>query len=166
MPQIAQLGEDSWYLLSQLFWLLVVFGGIYVVIGRGMLPKIEATVDLRDRKIADDLAAAKAAHADADALDAQYRATLDSSRAEAATAVQAAKDSAAREAEKKLAKTDADLAAKLSAAETALGEAKTSALAEVEAVAAEAAADIVARLTGAKVSAAEAGKAVKAVMHD
>jgi F-type H+-transporting ATPase subunit b len=165
MPQIAQLSEDSWYLLSQIFWLLVVFGGIYFVIGRGMLPKIEATVDLRDRKIADDLAAAKAAHGAADALEEQYRVTLDASRADAAKAVQAAKDSAARDAEKKLAKTDAELAAKLAAAETALGDAKTSALVEIEAVAAEAAGDIVARLTGAKVSAAEAGQAVKAVMH-
>ena len=52
MPQIAQLTADNWYLASQLFWLLVVFAGIYVVIGRGMLPKIEATVDARDRKVA------------------------------------------------------------------------------------------------------------------
>ena len=53
MPQIAQLTADNWYLASQLFWLLVVFAGIYAVIGRGMLPKIEATVDARDRKVAD-----------------------------------------------------------------------------------------------------------------
>ncbi len=51
MPQIAQLTADNWYLASQLFWLLVVFAGIYIVIGRGMLPKIEATVDARDRKV-------------------------------------------------------------------------------------------------------------------
>jgi F-type H+-transporting ATPase subunit b len=165
MPQIAQLTEDGWYLLSQIFWLLIVFGGIYVVIGRGMLPKIEATVDLRDRKIADDLAAAKAAHAGADTLDAQYRATLEASRAEAQKAVQAAKDKAARDAEKKLAKADADVAAKLAAAEAELNVAKSSAMAEIEAVAADAARDLVARLSGAKVSPAEADKAVKAVIH-
>jgi F-type H+-transporting ATPase subunit b len=165
MPQIAQLTEDSWYLLSQIFWLLIVFGGIYVVIGRGMLPKIEATVDLRDRKIADDLAAAKAAHAGADTLDEQYRTTLEASRAEAQKSVQVAKDKAARDAEKKLAKADADVAAKLAAAEADLGAAKTSAMAEIEAVAADAARDLVARLSGTSVSAAEAGKAVKAALN-
>jgi F-type H+-transporting ATPase subunit b len=165
MPQIAQLTEDGWYLLSQIFWLLVVFGGIYVFIGRGMLPKIEATVDQRDRKIADDLAAAKAAHGDADTLDEQYRTTLDASRAEAQKAVQAAKDQAAKDAEKKLAKADSDLNAKLAEAEAALGTAKSSAMAEIEAVAADAARDLVARLSGANVTAAEAGKAVKAVIN-
>lgn len=165
MPQIAQLTDDGWYLLSQIFWLLVVFGGIYFVIGRGMLPKIEATVDLRDRKISDDLAAAKAAHGAVDVLDEQYRTTLEASRAEAQKAVQSAKDKAARDAEKKLAKADSELGERLTAAETALGAAKTSAMAEIEAVAADAARDLVARLSGTNVTAAEAGKAVKAVIH-
>lgn len=165
MPQIAQLTEDSWYLLSQIFWLLIVFGGIYFVIGRGMLPKIEATVDKRDRKIADDLAAAKAAHGNVDALDDQYRVTLEASRAEAQKAVQAAKDKAARDAEKKLAKADAEVAAKLTAAEADLNAAKTSAMAEIQAVASEAARDMVARLSGSSVTAAEADKAVKAVIN-
>lgn len=165
MPQIAQLSEDSWYLLSQMFWLLIVFGGIYFVIGRGMLPKIEATVDVRDRKIADDLAAAKAAHAAADALDASHRETLERSRNESQKAVQSAKAGAAREAEKKIAIADAELAEKLDAAETALGQAKSSAMAEIEAVASDAARDLVAALSGIKVTAAEADKAVKAVIH-
>lgn len=165
MPQIAQLTEDSWYLLSQMFWLLIVFGGIYFVIGRGMLPKIEATVDLRDRKIADDIAAAKAAHAEADALDGRYSASLEASRADAQKALHLTKDKAARDAEKKLAKADADMATKMLAAETAIGEAKRSAMSEIEAVAGEAARDLVARLSNAKVSAAEADKAVKAVLN-
>lgn len=165
MPQIAQLSEDSWYLLSQLFWLFVVFGGIYFVIGRGMFPKIEATVDMRDRKIADDLAAAKAAHLAADQLDQDYRVTSETQRAEAQKAISAAKDRAAKDSEKKLAKTDAEISTKLAAAETALGEAKSSALTEIQSVAAEAARDMVTLLSGTKVSAAEADKAVKAILN-
>lgn len=165
MPQIAQFTEDSWYLFSQLFWLLIVFGGIYVVIGRGMLPKIEATIDARDRKISDDLAAAKAAHAGADKLEDDYRLRLEASRADAQKAVQEAKGKAARDAEKRLAKVDGELGKKLAAAEKAVGEALSSAMAEIEAVAADAALDLVTRLSGAKVSAAEARQAVKAVFH-
>src|SRR3546814_14103465 len=62
MPQINQLAEN-WYLASQLFWLALIFGAVFVVIGLGMYPKIEATVDARDRKVADDLASAKAENA-------------------------------------------------------------------------------------------------------
>ena len=55
MPQINQLAE---IFFSQLFWLLVVFGIIYFGIARGMVPKIQSTVELREKKIADDLAKA------------------------------------------------------------------------------------------------------------
>lgn len=165
MPQIAQLTADNWYLASQLFWLLVVFAGIYVVIGRGMLPKIEATVDARDRKVADDLAAAKAAHATADAFQENYRQQGEASRAAAQKAVAEAKDKAARDAEKRLAKIDAELADKLAVAETEIAAARKSAMAEIESVAAEAAGDLVARLSGVKIGAADAKAAVKAVLH-
>jgi F-type H+-transporting ATPase subunit b len=60
MPQISQISE---IFASQLFWLIVSFGLIYFVIGRGMFPKIEATVEQRDRRIAEDLAAAERARA-------------------------------------------------------------------------------------------------------
>ena len=166
MPQIAQLSEDSWYLISQIFWLFVVFGGIYFIIGSAMLPKIEAVVDQREAKIADDLAAARAAHAEADVAAESYTARLDSGRREAQSLVSDAKDKAARDAEKKLKALDADLAKQLDAAEAAIADAKTSALAEVDAVAAEAARDLVARLSGVTVTAADAKKALKAVAHD
>ena len=164
MPQISQFAE-SWYAASQSFWVLLTFGFVFFVIGRGMLPKIEATVDARDRKVADDLAAAKAAHAAADGLEDSYRQQSDASRAAAQKAVTDAKDKAAKDAEKRLAKVDAELAGKLAAAESEIGAARTSAMAEIEAVAAEAAGDLVAKLSGVKVAAADAKAAVKAVLH-
>jgi F-type H+-transporting ATPase subunit b len=42
MPQINQLSD---IFFSQLFWLLLVFGIIYFGIARGMVPKIQSTVD-------------------------------------------------------------------------------------------------------------------------
>ena len=50
-----------------------------------MLPKIQATIDARDEKIAADLKAAEQARAAADALEEAYRADMDKSRAEAAS---------------------------------------------------------------------------------
>ena len=164
MPQINQLAEN-WYLASQLFWLALIFGAVFVVVGLGMYPKIEATVDARDRKVADDLAAAKAAHARADELENQYRQQSDASRAAAQKAVQDAKDKAARDGEKRLAKVDAELSEKMAAAEAEVAAARKSAMAEIESVAADASADLVAKLSGVKVAAADAKAAVKAVLH-
>ena len=127
MPQISQFAE-SWYAASQIFWVLLTFGFVFLVIGRGMLPKIEATVDARDRKVADDLAAAKAAHAAADNLEESYRQQSDASRVAAQKAVQDAKDKATRDAEKRLAKIDGELAEKLTAAEADVSAARKSAM--------------------------------------
>ena len=64
MPQIAQLSETF---ASQIFWVLLFFGLVFFVIGKGMVPKVMATVDARDASVAADLKAAEAARAEADA---------------------------------------------------------------------------------------------------
>ena len=42
---------------SQFFWLLIVIGFIYFFIAKNMVPKISKTVDDRQKRITDDLAA-------------------------------------------------------------------------------------------------------------
>lgn len=161
MPQIAQILETY---ASQFFWMLLVFGLLYFVIGRGMVSKIDANVDARDRKISDDLVAAERARAEADAFVAGGSDTLAEARGEAQAKAAEAKAKAAKDAEARLAKADAEVAAKLAVAEADLAKARDSAMAGIEQVASEAAADIVAKVSGAKVSAAQAASAVKAVM--
>ena len=63
MPQLAQLSD---VLYSQLLWLAIGLGFIFFVIARGMVPKIQATVDAREKKIAADLEAAQEARSAAD----------------------------------------------------------------------------------------------------
>ncbi len=60
MPQISQIGEIY---ASQLFWLAIVIRVIYFGIGTAMSPKIEATIEDRNGRIAGDIAAAEAARA-------------------------------------------------------------------------------------------------------
>src|SRR5438309_5390996 len=96
MPQLSQLSEVY---LSQFLWLAVALGFIFFVIGRGMVPKIQATVDQREGKIAGDLEAAQRARTEADATEAQWRARMDSARADAARLAQEAKAESDRETE-------------------------------------------------------------------
>ena len=150
MPQIAQIGEIY---ASQLFWLLVFFGAILVVIGYGMLPKIQATVDARDAKIAADLKSAEDARGKADELEEVYRGGIDQGRAEAGKLTADAKAEAAKSTEAAVAKADKAIAAKIEKATARIAEARTAALAEIEAVAAEAAQQMVSRVAGLNVDA-------------
>src|SRR6059058_2485570 len=96
MPQLSQLSEVY---LSQLLWLAVALGFIFFVIARGMVPKIQSTVDQRESKIAGDLQAAQTARSAADQTEAAWRARMDSARAEAARLAQEAKAESGRETE-------------------------------------------------------------------
>lgn len=161
MPQIAQLAETY---SSQVFWLLVFFGIVFVFIGRGMVPKVMDTVALRDQQISADLAAATDARAKADDEEEAWRQRENENRAAAQAIVAKAKVEAAEKNEKKLGAAQKRLDTKLAKAEQDIAEARNAALTEVEGVAADAAQDIVQRLAGVKVTAAVAKSAVKKAM--
>ena len=162
MPQLTQLPEVFW---SQLFWLAVVFGIIFFVIGRGMVPRIQGTVDLREQKIAADLEAAQSARVAADETEAAWRASMDAARAKAAKLSNDAKQASAKDTEAKAQAASEKLNVKLQAAEAKIRDAVQAARSEIEAVAAEAAQDMVSRLTGKTVDRKQAAEAVKAELN-
>jgi len=162
MPQLNQLPEIFW---SQLFWLAVVFGIIFFAIGKGMVPKIQSTVDAREKQIAEDLEKAQAARLAADRTEEAWRERMDAARAEAAKIANEAKQASARDTEATVKAAADKLNVKLQASEKKLVEATQSARAEIEAVAAELTRDLVSRLTGLKIDPKEAAAAVKAEMH-
>lgn len=158
MPQLNQL---SLVIFSQFFWLAIVLGLIYFGIGKAMVPKIQSTVEARDKKIADDLAAAEAARVQADETEEAYRQRMDASRSEAMKLTAAAKAESAKAIEKKAAKADAANQAKLDKAQERIRAARDAARAEIAAVAAEMTQDVIAKVAGLKVSKDEAVKAVE-----
>lgn len=164
MPQIQQL---ALVYQSQWFWLLITLGVIFFVVGRGIVPKVEATVDDRDAKIAADLSAAEQARQAADATEERWQAEMAKVHSDAQAAASEARDNAAEEAVARLAEADAELSGRTAKANAKLAEARDASLAAIADVAADAARDIVAKVSGATVSAAEAAKAVKMAMaHD
>lgn len=161
MPQINQLAEVAF---SQFFWLLLTLGIIYFVIAKGMVPKVQATVEARDRRIADDLAAAQRARDEADAIEEEYRGQINAARGEAGTLISEAKSQAAQATEARVREADTGIEARATEAAERLAGMRDRALDEIEAVATEAAQGIVARISGAKVSGKAAADAVKEAM--
>lgn len=161
MPQISQLAATY---ASQIFWLLVTFGLVFFVVGRGMLPKVQKTIETRDRSIAGDLAAAAAARDAADQAEVAWRLRDQANREKAQGVVAEARARATKATEATLAAAAAEQSAKIAAGEADIKAATTRAMTEIESVAAEAAQDIVARVAGIQVSIDEAQGAVKAAI--
>ncbi|MBJ6120670.1 ATPase [Sphingomonas mollis] len=160
MPQISQIAATY---ASQIFWLLITFGLLYFVVGRGMVTKIVATVDARESRIAGDLAAAEAARLQADRTEEAWRVEMEAARTAAAADTNAAKVQATQSAELQVKAADAELAERLGHHDLAIANAKAEALANLETVAAEVAQQLVAKLSGVQVSVDQAAHAVREV---
>jgi len=162
MPQISQLAETYG---SQIFWLLVTFGLVYVLIGRAMAPRVVATVEQRDQAVAADLASAEAARAAADQAEEQWRQQENAAREQAKRKLAEARAAGAKASEQRLAATNAELDARMQEAEQRIAAAKGEAMREIEAVAAAAARDIVVRVAGTEVDEAEARRTIERMLH-
>lgn len=162
MPQLSQLSQVY---LSQFLWLAVALGFIFFVIARGMVPKIQATVDAREQRIAGDLEAAQKARTAADETEAAWRAGMDAARSDAARIAQDARAQSARDAEAKVNAAANKINLKVDAAQDEIRKAVAAARSAIETVAAEAAKEMVQRVTGLKVDEKEAAAAVKAELN-
>jgi F-type H+-transporting ATPase subunit b len=161
MPQIQQL---PFIYASQVFWLLLVFGTIFFVIGRGMVPKIQGTVEARAKRVAEDLAGADKARTEAEAVEAAYRARIEESRAEAHRVTEASRQETARDSEVRTKAADAEIRTRTDAAEAEIRTASVKAMREVEKAAGEIAQEMVAKIAGLTVGKDRAATAVKAAL--
>ena len=162
MPQLSQLSQVY---LSQFLWLAIALAFVFFVIARGMVPKIQATVDQRESKIAGDLEAAQKARAAADETEAQWRSSMDAARVEAARIAQDAKHQSGLDTEAKVKAAAEKIDARITSAQGQISSAVESARTEIEAVAAEATREMVNRLTGIAIDPREAAAAVKAELN-
>jgi F-type H+-transporting ATPase subunit b len=162
MPQLSQLSE---VFLSQLLWLAIGLGFIFFVVAKGMVPKIQGTVDAREQRIAGDLEAAQKARLDADRTEADWRARMDSARSEAARVAQEAKAESSRETEARVKAAAEKINVKVESAQARIGDALAAARSEIENVATEATQEMVKRLTGLDIDKGEAAVAVKATLN-
>ena len=162
MPQLSQLSDVY---LSQFLWLAIALGFIFFVIARGMVPKIQATVDAREQRIAGDLEAAQRARVGADETEAAWRERMDAARAEAARISQEAKAQSSRDTEAKVKAAADKVNLKVESAQGKIRDALASARSEVESVAAEATQEMVRRVAGLTVNKEEAAAAVKAELN-
>ncbi len=148
---------------SQLFWLVLTFGLLFIVLWRVTLPKIAGVISDRRSRIEGDFATAdKAQKAASEALKS-YEAHLAQAKARALVLADENRRKIGGEIEKIKHAADREAQAAMNAAEARIATERAKAGASVIQSAAEAAAAIVARLIGVEVSVQEAADTVGAV---
>jgi F-type H+-transporting ATPase subunit b len=145
---------------SQIFWLVVFFGLLYLLMSRLALPKMEAVLANRHKTIESDLAKASALRNETEAAVQAYEKALADARAKAQGIAGETRAKMSAEMDAERAGLEKKIGAKTAEAESRIAAAKDQAMKDVGEVAAETAAEIVSELTGATVSKAEAVKAI------
>ena len=151
---------------SQLFWLVICFGALYLLMSRVALPRIGSILEERDNRIAGDLAAAGRMKQESDAAVAAYEQALAEARQNAHGIGQTARNEAKAEIETHRARVEADLQQRLEAAESTINGVKLRAMTEVDAIATDAAEAMVEVLLGTRTNVAEVALAVRAAMAE
>jgi F-type H+-transporting ATPase subunit b len=133
---------------SQLLWLAITFGLLYLLMSRIALPRIDGILANRKALVDADLAAADASRQQTDAAIAAYEAALAAAKAKAQGIANETRESIQADLAGKRSAVEADLTAKVSAAETRIAATKAEALTHVDEIATETAQTVVSQLVG------------------
>ena len=145
---------------SQIFWLVIFFGLLYLLMSKVALPKMAAVLDKRHKAIEGDLAKASALKHETEAAIQHYEKSLADARANAQGIATETRSKIADEIEAERSALEKTLSSKLAEADSRISATKAKAMQDVHEVAAETAAEIVSELTGHKVSKEHAAKAI------
>ena len=150
---LPQLQFEHWG--GQIVWLLLIFGVLYAVLSKGLLPRVSGAIETRGAKIAGDIADARRLKDEAEVQARAAATEVAEARASAQRTAADAKAKASASAAERQAKEEAVLAEKLAAAEADIQAARDKAMSHVAAVASDTAGAIVEKLTGKAATAAE-----------
>lgn len=145
---------------SQLVWLALTFGALYLLMSRVALPRIGEILEVRRDRIESDLAEAERLRQRTDQAITAYEEALAEARERAHQIAERTRAEIRAEIDAKREKVEADLVARLAAAEAGIAETKAEALSHVEEIAADTATSLVSQLLG-RVPAKSIKEAVK-----
>ena len=160
MPQLEQIHTY----LSQIFWLVVTFGCVYLILWKTALPRISSILQEREARIDEDLRKAQQFRKEANEAVTAYEVSIEKARLEAQSIIRTANERIAANVLVRQGELTEKIKSELSAAETRIEKARDNALESIQTVAIEVAQVATARLTSFEVAATDAKSAVTEVI--
>src|SRR5262245_53719308 len=149
---------------SQLLWLALIFGALYLLMARVALPRIGGILEARKARIDGDLADAGRLKDESETAIATYEKALADARSRAQALANETREQATAAAEAARKALDEKLNARIADAEKTIASNRTAAMTNVHGIATDAASAIVERLTGRAPAGEQAANAVAGVL--
>ena len=139
---------DTTFFPSQLFWLVIFFGILYILMARFALPRITDVLSERQRRIEDDLDRAAQLKAQTEATIRDYEQALAEARSQARAVLQRSQEEITRLVQNRHWEVTERLSTEVKAGETSIAAAKKVALSKVPEIAVEVTEETIRRLVG------------------
>ena len=127
MPQL-----NPEFFVSQLFWLVVTFSFLFIFLWRISLPRIGNVLEKRERKISEDLTAAKELQIEAEKIQETIENQLKQARADSSDMIKSSSLSFQEKAQAELNKLDNELDAKIEQSAQAIEKNKNDSVSQIQ----------------------------------
>ena len=157
---MPQLNPEFW--LSQIFWLTITFGILYVVLSKLILPKISANLETRKLQISENIEAAEKHKEEIEQKTKDYEKTIQNANNEAKKYFKQAREKLLKDLNLKKDTLDKELDLEIQKAESEIQELKERAPEKINKIAVETSADLLKQLIGAEVN----NSSISAIVDD
>ena len=157
---MPKLNPEFW--ISQIFWLTLTFGILYIVLSKLILPKISANLELRKSQIQDNIEAAEKQRKDSESKLKEYDDIIFKSKLEAKNIFKDSREKVIKDINNKKETLENQINEEIKKAEKEIEVVKKSAPEKINKIAIEASSELVKKLIGAEIN----NSSISAIVDD
>ena len=157
---MPQLDPEFW--ISQIFWLTITFGFLYLVLSKFILPKISSNLELRKSQIQENIEAAEKQREGCEAKLKEYEEIIFKSKLEAKNIFKNAREKVIKDINSKKEILDKQIDDEINDAEKEIETLKNVAAEKINKIAIETSSDILKKLIGTEIN----NSSISAIVDD
>ena len=157
---MPQLNPEFWF--SQIFWLIIVFGALFAILSKLILPKISANLEARKSQILENIGAAEKQREESENKIVEYEKILLDSKNEAKNYFNKAREQILKDIDKKRKVLENEINEEIKKAEKEILDLKNKSPEKINKIAVETSSDLVKQLIGVEVN----NSSISAIVED
>ena len=157
---MPQLDPEFW--VSQIFWLTLVFGTLYIVLSKLILPKISENLELRKSQIQENIEAADRQRKDSELKLKEYDDIILKSKLESKNLINETREKTLKNINAKRVSLEKQIDEEIKKAETEINQLRISAPEKINKIAIETSSEILKNLIGTEIN----NSSISAIVND
>ena len=157
---MPQLNPEFW--VSQIFWLILTFGSLFIILSKFILPKISYNLEMRKSQILENIETAEKQKIESENKIKEYEALINNSKNEARNYFSESRKKIIQNIDKKREKIEKDINQEIQKAEEEIIELKRGSPEKINKIATETSVNLIKQLIGEEIN----NSSISAIVED